>query len=123
MLEAEPVVVLVALLDSLGSIRTTALAARVGNLLISQPAAPLDTAVVADIAALTSQVEQEMRERLGASSSSVLPAPQPPLPAPPLDGSMSAQRTAIIASAVMAAWSPPPRVPAGVGMAIELPNA
>ena len=90
--------VLAALLESLASIRTTALAARVGNLLISLPAAPLDAAAVADIAALAAQVEQEMRELLGsdgaagASSSSASPAlPQPPtLPLPmPLPASFA----------------------------------
>ena len=71
--------VLAALLDSLGSIRTTALAARVGSLLVSLPVAPLDAAAVADVAALAMQVETEMRERLGgggaagASSSSASP--------------------------------------------------
>ena len=76
--------VVVALLESLADLRTTTLAASIGNQLISLPAAPLNAAAVADVAALATQVEQEMRERLGASSSSVLPAPQPPLPAPPL---------------------------------------
>ena len=64
-----------ALFESVNLARTTGLGARVGELLLRQPAPILDAAAQADIAALVEHVEMDMRARLGAVSYTHLTLP------------------------------------------------
>jgi hypothetical protein len=57
-----------ALLEGLNAARTTELGARVGELLMRQPAVPLDAAAQADVGELIAVVESAMRARLGGSA-------------------------------------------------------
>jgi len=59
-----------ALLESLNSVRTTDLGGRVGILLMTLPALPVDAAVQSDLVALVANVEREMVARLGGAGSS-----------------------------------------------------
>ena len=76
-----------ALLNSLAAARTADTGYRVGERLLQLPAPPMDAAAHADLTALTSLIECEMRTRLAeggsaASSSASSRSTPPPLPAP-----------------------------------------
>lgn len=59
-----------ALLEGVSAVRGTSLGARVGTALLSVPAAPLDAATQADLAALVAAVEEETTARLSGASGS-----------------------------------------------------
>ena len=76
-----------ALLHSLAGARTADTGYRVGERLLQLPGRPMDAAAHADLTALTSLIECEMRTRLteggsAASSSASARSTPPPLPAP-----------------------------------------